>query len=497
MRYQDEYNREPKNAEQLFWLQLALGVLMFAAFLPAVWAFISLGDEKNSPEYAATPLLTHAQMLDEKQKQEAGLAAPVSVDPVQYYRLMHEAMRIQPVALKYLDYHPEDRGLFMSLAMGLGFGGSFNFSGVQDRYNKRFGYSKMAEVSKDHPELMKLDVPVFSRLPTDYGNVGLLLWHEYEVSFLFGLFFFGIRVRRRGMNVGLEFFSIGFAAATWPYSLFTYPVTIDLAAQFKRAKRRLAYLMATLISFLTFGGLAKAAEQKNEGVDTSDHALVLDIVPESPKIVLSSGFDSENITGNGTIVHDGWISWEEANARFANGFSLDVRSPQALVGRTNSNEIDLTAQYSRKLGKWGTSFNLGLAYFDRKPLSSEDGDMLSPTLELDQSLEHGLTAFVKGQGLLLISGSGRRDGYVASAGIRSALLLAKGIELDQSVSVLNAGGPFGQSEGDSARYDGALALSVTDHLTLKFPVIKAFLPFVGAKGRVPTYSVGASVSYAF
>lgn len=471
------------------WSQIVLGVVLFAALVPFLWVAAVTAD---THDYSRVPSITLPKLSARVDRLQAIVNGPASSDPREYFRVVVETRRVEAMARKLSRENGFHSGPLDPVSIDF----RLRPDHLQGLYQERFG-SRMGQVAEELRPWTTKELDSFEAPPPQGTGQRVLaaFVRSAAASMLVAVLFFMARLKGEGLLIWPELVNGRLAACSvlWLGTMWFYPSRISPVAQVKRAVQFIGSLMAGAISFGAVAGAANADERKKDegGADTGN-VLVVSDAPR-PAFSAAGGVVSMKVTGNGTIVHDGPVAWADANVGY-DGWSLDFWASRSLSGSQGSDENDLTVSKSWKAGAWSPTASL--AYYDIQPLGTlKGGDIVSPILQADRSIGHGLTLSAKAEAYVLTGAKPRVDGYDASLGLKGSHSFNRA-DVAQSVSAVYADGPFGQKAGLSLRYDGSAAVPLAERLKAILSV-KAFAPLIGARDRRPNVAVGFGLAASF
>lgn len=468
--------------------QVALGIVLAVSLIPAIVSGITAEHRQTLADEALVPTLTEHQYVAFMNKVAAEVDEPAG-PPARYYEILRDIDSVPLLMNKFMRYATtgpirEPMAIIQPMMAT---------NTLMEKYNARYGVAFMQRLGAQQPA----ELNPFGTAPSVPSNTWAWLLYGYSLSVWAAAMFFVVRLRREGYKVRYEALNIVAFAPIWIFKIWTYPSNLDPVESVKRMVRFAVYALSAFLSFGSAGAaFAKATGERSskstDGSNTSN-TLVLSDIP-MPDLTVSFGIQSDKTTGTGVRVHQGAVAWAEATAAYADGVSLDFWSSRALGGDRGSDENDYTLSKSGQAGPMG--YTAGIAYFDIQPVGSgEGGDMVSPFLELDVPVGHGVTAFAREDVYLLTDGPKGRGGHLERAGVRDTFQLPGDFTLNASADIGYSEGPFKQTPGFVASGNLSLSKKLWDGLTGTFWV-KGSAPVSGGQSIKPDTSAGVSFSYA-
>jgi hypothetical protein len=473
------------------WQQFSLGALMYACLVPCVIAFlVAIFSAPGLPPLpqAQLHLLTASQLNGRIDRVHDELAATTSL-PGQYYDNLNDAYLTEALINVY-EKHGGDRALLHMTFPSF----TPEIDQMMRNYIERYGMAVMQKARAGHTVYGEdlRDLP-----PVDFGWAKFLCLLGYLCSLAFAYGYFFIALTRKGLNPWFDLDRVTVAVLTWPYAMLTYPTEAAVIGQIRRARRRIGVASAAFLSVAPAGAFAKAMSggESTPEVDGHDSANTLSLLDlPQPALSLDVTMKSNKVGGNGKVLHHGLDYTWTVNAAFNDGWSFDFAGTKSLYGANSSDEWDLEGFKSGTLS-FGPAYSVGLHYYGIRPWHTLiDGNFAAATFSLDEPVGYGVHLFVNGEYDHIISHA-REDGYQVQLGASRGFNLGHGVAFNESVSLVQAGGPFELKAVTLGRYDASLGMPITDTVSVKL-WLKQFVPLAGANDRHDG-SVGMSLDYAF
>lgn len=473
----------------LGWKLVLIAIAMWACFAPAVTCLVLDANEYSARRTAAIPLLPGRAMLHEIVEAKRMLLAAQT--PEEYLRAARNVVRVDDHFVKYGGASHGRFDLVLQNRMAEGsLRGTLNDTFL--RIKNSFGGEAIHEADMKLGGGWQDYTSVDSRaIPTDYPTV-LALLIGYLCSLGIAVAFFSMRIRAMGYNLLIEVPNLPFAVLVWPIAMWTYPTPLPALERLERTKRRMAGFITAMLAFAPAGAFAKSSQDKTEHGHDAAQAIVLgeEFVPE---LSLTTGIESSKVGSNGKVLHYGPVSTWTVNAAFPGGWSLDFAGTKSLSGANSSDEWDLEGFQSGTLS-FGPSYTVGLHYYGIRPWRKLiDGNFAAATFSIDEPVGYGVHVFVSGEYDHIISHS-REDGYDVQGGVSRGFNLGHNVSFTPSVSLVQAGGPFGLKSVTLGRFDASVAVPLSKAVSASVWG-KLFERLAGAAGRHDG-AFGVSLSYA-
>ena len=483
-------NWEDESMEWPGWQQFTLGALMVACMAPCMIAF--LVSIFSAPQLPPIPrpqlhLLTTSQLNARIDRVHEELDA-VAGAPGQYYDHLDDAFMTEALVGVY-EKHGGDRTLLHMTFPTF----TPEIDQMMDRYTERYGMTVMQDARKGHKVYGQdlRDLP-----PVDFSRAKFLCLLGYLCSLVLGYGYFFVALERKGMNPWVDLDRVTLAAFFWPYAMLKYPTEVAILEQIRRAKRRVGMWIAAFISIAPAGAFAKAVNGESgtaSAASDTGNTLVLD-KGAVPKLTGSITVKSGKVGANGNVLHRGPVYTWSVTAAYPSGWSFDFAGTKSAAGSNSSDEWDLEGYKSGTLS-FGPAYTVGLHYFGIRPWHTLlHGNFAAATFSFDEPVGYGVRLFVNGEYDHVISHP-HEDGYTLELGARRGFALGYGVKLNQSVSLVQAGGPFRLKSVTLGRYDASFDVPLSKETSVDVWT-KLFVPLGGASHRHDG-SVGVTLNYAF
>lgn len=466
-------------------------IAMFACLLPGiVMSIIDLNRQEDAAEQAI-PLMSQSALLAEIAKVHRELTEPPARAD-DYFKATHDALVTDGHIRRFIDAGG-DRLAISAHLPGVGMNFDTEVMDAQNHYIAEFG-DEFTRARDRNKHLFDSVLNGSGVSVQTYGGTWLVI--GYLLSCLCAIGFFSAAVLLKGLNPLVDSDRVMFAAFTWPYSVFKYPVRIDVAAQVRRAKRRVGMWIAAFISIAPAGAFAKAVNGESgtaSAASDTGNTLVLD-KGAVPKLTGSITVKSGKVGANGNVLHRGPVYTWSVTAAYPSGWSFDFAGTKSAAGSNSSDEWDLEGYKSGTLS-FGPAYTVGLHYFGIRPWHTLlHGNFAAATFSFDEPVGYGVRLFVNGEYDHVISHP-HEDGYTLELGARRGFALGYGVKLNQSVSLVQAGGPFRLKSVTLGRYDASFDVPLSKETSVDVWT-KLFVPLGGASHRHDG-SVGVTLNYAF
>ncbi len=286
------------------WFYFAVVVLFALVVLPVVLEISRLDTVSEWLTLKDIPSLKAEEIMSELDSLKGEFQKPASDDPQEYFKLQGRARRAELLLQKYEDRREREKDPRMVVILRIRTSAlrSSHLEELKQKYDKRYPEEAMQKASlayfgAGNPKPGEHNGP-------DYGSLWPILRLAYFQSLPLALVFFLLRLRGKGLKIPIETWRMALATIGWPISIFLYPSKIDPRKQLIAALRFASFVITTVLSFGSMGGIAKAqtgAGGKRRNTDSSAQiakttgSLNVEVLPFTP-----NGFAGDMVEPNYT-----------------------------------------------------------------------------------------------------------------------------------------------------------------------------------------------------